>query len=186
MLNFNPFPKISTERLNLRKLTLSDDNEIHELRSNEDVNKYLDRPVTQSTKDAGAFISKINNGITNNEWIFWAISGKDNDNLMGTICLWNFSEDKTTAEVGFELLPKFQRRGIIHEALRIIIDYGFKELDLKKIVGYTNLQNTRSIRVMEKFNFQQDKIFEEVHSVTGKTIQTIILSLEAQNRVLKQ
>ena len=73
-LNFVPFPDICTERLLLRKLKLSDDNEIHLLRSDTEVNKYLDRPLSQSTEDARAFITKVNDGIEESKWVFWAIT----------------------------------------------------------------------------------------------------------------
>ena len=50
--NFKPFPVLKTERLTLRKLASTDDNEIFALRSNENVNKYLDRKPSKSIDDA--------------------------------------------------------------------------------------------------------------------------------------
>ena len=179
-LNFVPFPDICTERLLLRKLKLSDDNEIHLLRSDTEVNKYLDRPLSQSTEDARTFITKINDGIEESKWVFWAITKKDEEKLIGTICLWNFSDDKLTAEVGFELLPEYQCKGFIGEALKNIIEHGFNKLNLDKIEGYTNQKNTPSIKVMEKYNFSFDKTFDEEHSNTGEKVQTVIYKLEKE------
>lgn len=177
-LNFVPFPEISTKRLLLRSLNLSDDNEIHFLRSDSEVNKYIDRPLSKSIDDAREFITKINSGVEENKWIFWAITMKNEEKLIGTICLWNFSDDRLTAEVGFELLPEYQSKGFIGEALKNIINYGFNKLNLDKIEGYTNQKNTPSIKVMEKYNFSFDKSIDEEHSNTGEKVQTVIYKLE--------
>ena len=84
--NFKPFPVLKTERLTLRQLASSDDNEIFALRSNENVNKYLDRKPSKSIDDAKTFIQTINKNIQKNDSIYWAISLNDTDKLIGTIC----------------------------------------------------------------------------------------------------
>ena len=177
-LNFTPFPNLTTERLKLRRLKLEDDKEIHFLRSDEEVNKYIDRPKTITKRDAEKFIKKINYGIDKNEWIYWAITGKESDKLIGTICIWNFSEDKLTAELGFELAPQYQGKGIMKEVLDKIIEYGFTKFKMKKLNGYTNLLNIPSINLMEKVGFVQEKIFEEKHSITGESLKTVIYSID--------
>src|SRR4051812_18500690 len=97
-LNFQPFPELITERLTLRQLTLKDASEICFLRSDEEVNKYLDRPRAQSIDDAIAFINQIEKGIANNESLYWAITMKNESKLVGTISLWNFSQEECKAE----------------------------------------------------------------------------------------
>ena len=91
MLNLNctPFPHITTERLMLRQLTADDAVDIAILRSDEIVNKYLDRKATTGIDEANRFINKINTGINNNECFYWAIALKNNNSLIGTICYWN-------------------------------------------------------------------------------------------------
>jgi len=132
-INFTPFPILTTERLILRCLEVSDDQQLFMLRSNKRVNKYIVRPIQKDIKEIRAFISKINNGINNNEWIYWVISLKENPTLIGTICYWNFSEEKTVAEIGYELDPAFQEKGIMSEAVKIIIEFGFEDIQLKTI-----------------------------------------------------
>ena len=57
-LNFTPFPKLVTDRLILRQLSENDNKEIFSLRSDERVNKYLDRQVQSSSDEAIEFIKK--------------------------------------------------------------------------------------------------------------------------------
>src|SRR5450432_3113475 len=111
-LNFSPFPILKTGRLILRQLTIEDENEIFFLRCDESVNKYVDRPKPNSLADARNHIDKVNNGIDNNESIFWGITLLNNRRIIGTICLWNISKENCTAEVGFDLVPGYQGKGI--------------------------------------------------------------------------
>jgi len=176
--SFTPFPNLKTERLVLRQLKLEDDNKVRFLRSDEAVNKYIDRPKTVTNEDAQKFIGKINKGINNDEWIYWAITTKDSDQLIGTICIWNFSDENNIAELGFELAPQHQGKGIMKEALLKIIEYGFNNLNLEKLEAYTNEQNIPSLKLLEKNNFVHEKVFEEKHSVTGENIKTVIYSID--------
>ncbi|MGB5847120.1 MAG: GNAT family protein [Ignavibacteriaceae bacterium] len=175
-INFAPFPILKTERLTLRCLELSDDKQLFSLRSNKIVNKYIVRPQQKDIKEIRPFISKINNGINNNEWIYWVISLKDNPTLIGTICLWNFSEDKTVAEIGYELDPAFQGKGIMSEALNNIIEFGFKNIKLIAIEAYTHKNNDDSTKLLQKYNFIRD-----AGRVDKENSDNIIFTLTKQN-----
>src|SRR4030095_12163122 len=84
-LNFYPFPLLKTPRLILRQLTDSDADAIYSLRSDNQVNKYIDRPKPAGIDDAKAFILKINSFIEKNESLYWAICLKDTSELIGTV-----------------------------------------------------------------------------------------------------
>ena len=85
--NFTPFPILTTERLTLRQLIINDEQEIFTLRSDGEINKYLDRQLSNTIDDARNFINKINENINKNDSIYWAITFSDRNLLVGTICL---------------------------------------------------------------------------------------------------
>lgn len=151
--NFIPFPVLFTERLILRQLEIRDDQEISFLRSNEFVNKYIDRAKHLTIEQSQAFINEINHNIYKNRWLYWAICFRDEKKLVGTICYWNFSEDKRKAELGYELQPDFQGLGIMQEALSKVIDFGFQNLKLHTVDAYTQADNARSIKLLTKSGF---------------------------------
>jgi len=155
-MNFNPFPKITTKRLLLRKIEESDAAIILFLRSDESVTKYIERPESRKTKnisDAIKFIKELDGYIENNKSIAWGITLKNNPKIIGTICLWNFSENKKIAEVGYDLIPEFQSLGIMSEALKSVIHFGFKDLKLDSIEAYTHKENENSKKLLEKNDF---------------------------------
>lgn len=153
---FTAFANLSTERLELRQLRLTDENEIFFLRSDEIINQFIDRPKPKKTEEARDFIRKINNNIKSNKSFYWAITIKGNPKLIGTICLWNFSENKKTAEVGYELNSAFQGKGIMDEALKKIIDFSFKTLGITTLEAFTHKNNLKSASLLIRNNFLQD------------------------------
>jgi len=176
-IKFTPFPALQTERLSLRKLSLDDANEIFFLRSDERVNKFMERSRAASLEDAHNFINKTNHEIENNECVDWAITFKDDSGLIGSICFWNISIEENKAEVGYELLPDFQRKGIAQEALSAVINYGFDVVKLQTIEAYTHKENVASIKLIEKFGFTRDLKEESKIDFTVDNPNTFIYSL---------
>ena len=152
-INLNPFPELITSRLILRKLQLSDANEIFLLRADDTVNTFIDRQKATSVDEATAFINKIITIQNNGEGLMWAITLKDDPKLIGTIGIWNIKKEKDEAEIGYELLPRYQGKGIMLEALKAAIKYAFETIGLKTIVAESNINNQRSINLLQKCGF---------------------------------
>jgi ribosomal-protein-alanine N-acetyltransferase len=124
------------------------------LRSDKEVNKFVKRASAQSKEKALEFISKTNSGIANKNLLYWVITTKENDQMIGSICLWNFSKDQKIAEVGYDLNPKFQGKGIMNEALKRILEFGFEKLNLDLIEAYTHKNNNSSKKLLERNQFK--------------------------------
>jgi ribosomal-protein-alanine N-acetyltransferase len=158
-LNFTPFPELTTVRLVLRHLNIDDANEIYLLRSDESVNKYLDRDKATVIDDAVNFIHKINNAVAKNESLYWAITIKGNSSLIGTICLFSIDVTKDRAEIGYELLPEFQGKGFMQEAISAVTGLAFDTLRVKIIIATPTADNSKSVRILERNNFKLDRNF---------------------------
>lgn len=173
--NFTPFPVLYSKRFTLRSLSINDDKEIFKLRSDKQVIKYLGRQGAKSINDAREFIDKINVGIKNDEWIMWVIESKETAMFIGTICLWNLSDDRTKADIGFEILPDHFGKGIMQEVIPIILNYGFIVMNLDVIEGEVDTENIKSIKLMEKFGFE---FYENLEN-------TDLYYLKNKNRIIK-
>ena len=89
--NFIPFPNLSTHRLILRQVKITDDQEEFYLRSDEYINRYIGtRKKPMHIEEIHQHINKVNLDITKEKLIYWAIAMKGNPTLIGTICLSNF------------------------------------------------------------------------------------------------
>jgi len=154
--NLDNFPVLHIGRLLLRPLEGTDDEVIFRIRSNKDVYKYIAKQTQKSISEARAFIAKTNKGVANGEIKYWGIVLKETNELIGDICLWNFSKDGLTAEIGYELYPDYHRKGIMNEAVKRIIAFGFESLKLKSIEAYTHKDNEGSKTLLQKHKFKLD------------------------------
>lgn len=145
--------KLQTERLQLREINEVHVEDILKIRSNEVINRFVKRNSPKNNYDALQFILTIKEKTRNNQTFYWGISLKDHLNLIGTICLWNFSEDRKTAEVGYELLPDYHGKGLMSEALKAVIEFGFNELNLHEIFAFTNRFNENSKKLLLRYSF---------------------------------
>lgn len=161
MLNvtLTTFPILTTERLTLRHLATYDEQEIFTLRSDSEINKYLNRPISTTIDDARNFIKKV----TESNALYWAITLSDKNILVGTICLFNFSEENNKCEIGYELLTNFQGHGIMKEAAEIIIDYAFNTIKVQKIEALFHRDNQRSINLLKKMLFRNSNESDKVN-----------------------
>ena len=155
--NFILFPTLKTKRLTLRQLSLNDEHEIFILRSDSEINKYLDRQMSNTVDDARNFINKVNE----NNLLYWAITFSNKNILIGTICLFSFSEENNKCEIGYELLPDFQRQGIMKEAIEKIIDYAFNIIKVQKIEAVPHKGNNSSINLLEKLSFKNSNEYDK-------------------------
>ena len=168
MQKYSLFQTLTTNRLILRELKSEDAPDLVILRSDRRVNKYLDRPKTITINDAKAFIKKIHTGINKNEWFYWALSLKKDSELIGTICLWHIDKENDSAELGYELHPSLQGKGLMQEAVSAIINYAFIILKFKKIVAFTSPANERSVRFLERNNFCRDKNIDVIYNANNE------------------
>ncbi|MES2105726.1 MAG: GNAT family N-acetyltransferase [Pseudomonadota bacterium] len=163
-LNFANFPVLTTERLVLRQLADQDAAQIHRLRSDPAVNAYVGRVLSTGVEEAAAFIRKINDSILRNESMYWAISLQEDPGLIGTICYWNFDTEHETIELGYEMLPAFQGKGLMKEAVIRVIGYGFEEMKAKTITAFPSADNDRSVALLINTGFKTDgKSYTNIH-----------------------
>ena len=160
--SFSPFPTLHTDRLIIRETTLRDVDEVSFLRNDTEVNKYIARSSYAS--DAVDFINKVNNDIKNGTTISWSIQLKDERKMIGSICLWNFSAIRNSAEVGYAMNPKYQNQGIMSEALQCTMDYGFNELSFDMIEAFTHCENKSSKVLLLKLGFLHNENRKDDHN----------------------
>ncbi len=147
-----PFPVLNTERLFLRKINQLDVDRIYYFRSDKEINKYIKREP-QTREMAVAHIELLNDNLKTDKAISWGILMRDSEVLIGSICLWNFSEDKKTAEVGYDLDPEFQGIGIMSEALKAVLNFGFSQKGFETIEAYTDFRNIPSKKLLKQHGF---------------------------------
>lgn len=177
-LNLQPFPILQSERLLFRQLQQTDAKDLFDLHADMENRKYLDRLPPAHIEETEAFIKKINQGVTDGTWVFWAMLDLQTLEFVGTICLWQFSDDLLKAEIGYELKKLSQGKGLATEAVQTILDFGFNSLKISIVEAYTHIDNKASTRVLQKKHFVKQKEIAEPYANGKGSFMMEVFSLE--------
>lgn len=188
MLSFKPFPLLESEHLILRKMTLADKQPLFQIRSDSRMHTHTDTKPDATLRDTEAYIERMLKGIEDSRWIIWAIEHKPSQAVIGTISIWNIDVPKMTAELAYGIVPEFQGQGLMKEALKQVISFGFQTLRLNTLEAYTEQSNLPSRKLLETCGFQETGQIDEKGSQVDRTFQMVIyqlkngLSLDRRNR----
>ena len=153
-LDFSPFPELTSERLVLRALKISDAKAIFGLRTNKEVNTFITRKLLNNLSEARAFIDFTTNLSQKAIGIFWGLATKENNEIIGSIGLQNFNIEEKYAEIGYDLHPNFQERGFMSEAFQKVLEFTSQKMNLKTIEAFTDKNNSASIALLQKHAFK--------------------------------
>lgn len=176
-INFDPFPNLETEHLMLRRVDEKDVNEMFVLRSDVQIMKYIPRTLVKNKEEALEHIANINAKIDSNEGINWGITVKGNNMLIGIIGFYSINAEHYKAEIGYILHPEYSGKGIVSEAVKKLVTYGFNTMKLHSIEAIIDPENEASAKVLEKNGFTREAHFKENQYFEGRFIDSAVYSL---------
>ena len=180
-LNFSPFPILESERLRFRKLTDADAPEVLELRGNPEAMHFIPRPLLTSVEEAVDFIKMINNKIDDNIDINWAVTEKENDKCIGFMGFYRTQPEHSRTEIGYMILPEYNGKGYVTEAVKTLLDFAFNTLNFHSIEAVIDSRHTASERVLLKNRFEKEAHFKENFYYNNEFTDTVIYSLLKRN-----
>lgn len=176
------FPVLETERLVLREITLDDapfwlrnfsDPEVVELTAYEPP-ADLDAAKEEILR-YGIRLFEQGAGFR------WGIALRPSRELIGTLGYHEWvREGASRARVGYDLLREYRRRGIMTEAMRAILAYGFETMGLNRVEVLTDPSNMPSIRLLERLGFRREGVLRENTCFRDRFIDDAIYSLLAK------
>lgn len=174
---FDFFPVFESERLTFRSFNAFDTQKLYEIRSNEEVLKYMDTEGHHLLNDAVAMIDAIHHSFVAHNGINWVIEQKETHQMIGYIGFWRIMKEHVRAEIGYALSPEFWGKGFMTEAIQKIVDFGFTTFKLHSIEANINPLNLRSEKVLQKMGFKKEAHFKENFYFNGSFFDSIIYSL---------
>jgi len=166
----NPFqdlPALETDRLILRKLAVKDANHIYEYASDPEVSKFVAWEPHRSVVDTVNFIRTIMKQYSDGLPSPWGIVYKENNKVIGTGGYHMWIKEHRKAEIGYAISARYWNKGIMTEALREIINFGFERMNLHRAEARVYVENTASERVMQKCGMKYEGILRESWFVKG-------------------
>ncbi len=165
---------LETERLFLREFDVADAKYFFELNQDFEVIKYTGDNKFDTINHAEKFLKNYDH-YSKYKYGRWAVIRKYDDQFLGW-CGLKFSENLNETDIGFRFFRKYWNQGYATESAKACLEYGFKKLELKSIVGRVMLDNKASIKVLEKIGlkfikeFDFDKNLGLIYSIDNESI----------------
>ncbi|MBI3334974.1 MAG: GNAT family N-acetyltransferase [Candidatus Portnoybacteria bacterium] len=155
--------KFVFRKLKIRKLKFSDAGDIYEHIREREISKWtIHIPYPYELKDAIKFIRKSLYKMRKKKGYNFAIALKETNRMIGGVGLNRIDGKNEHAELGYWIGKKYWGKGLMTEAVRLILEFGFGELKLHRIHANVFEENIASKRVLEKCGFTLEGMEREI------------------------
>lgn len=155
---FGALPSLETPRLVLRRLRATDVADVYAYASDPAVARTVTWEAHRSMEDSRAFVAATLRRYERGEVANWGMELRETGKIIGTCgyILWNVTHD--SAEIAYALGRPWWNRGLMTEALRAVIAFGWERMGLHRIEAHCRTDNPASERVMLKLGMQFEGI----------------------------
>jgi ribosomal-protein-alanine N-acetyltransferase len=147
---FSNLPALETQRLLLRKMSLDDANDLFEYASDPEVSRHTTWEAHQTIEDSHAFLGSVVELYKRHQVASWGVVHKQDAKFIGTCGFVEWLPHHARAEIAYALSRSYWGQGYMTEAVRRVVDFGFRVMALHRIEARCEVENIGSARVMEK------------------------------------
>jgi len=163
------------DRVRLRDLRAEDIDDVFAYASDPVVTQYAGWTPHRTPFDSMAYIQRC----LTDEWgpITFAVEYQLEQRVIGVVDIRIVSRLWALGEIGYTLARPYWGRGFNVEAGRLLIDYGFTQLGLRRIQAVCETANRRSYRTMEKLGMIREQIIFGNQGRVGRTTDRFVYSV---------
>ncbi|MBU5594429.1 GNAT family N-acetyltransferase [Amphibacillus sp. MSJ-3] len=160
------------EKLRLRPVEKDDLAFIYQMQINPDVSNYwCEEPYTTMEKLTKSYETSQDNNFHRQ---FILMSGEER---IGFLALYGIESRHRNAEFAIMIDPGQQGKGYATEATRLLVDYGFYQLNLHKLYLYVVKHNEKAIHIYQKVGFQTEGELKKHYFIDGQYYDGYIMGL---------
>ena len=165
------FTTTETGRQRMSPICMEDRNSVFEIFSNEILMKPYGMFPIEDIEKASEFTQRL---IEDREF---AIVLKDENKVIGTLGFVDYNKYNSRAEIAFEMMEDYWNKGLMSEAVSVLLNIGFVDLNLNRIEAFIYPSNLASQRLVEKLGFQKEGLLKKRSFQRGKYRDMIIYGL---------
>jgi len=166
-----------SDRIAIRPIYKTDIDSIYAYRSLEEVARY--QYWMPFSKEQTIKFADQNRGMdldVKDKWIGLAVVYRKTGLLIGDCSI---RIKGGIAEIGCNISPEYQHKGLAKETISLLIDYSFQQADIEEVFGITDRENAASVKLMESLGMLRDPDFQEEIMCKG------VLSIEHKYAIKK-
>lgn len=164
------YKEIQTERLLIRPIKLEDKHFIYSLVNTNGWLKYIGDRNIKNSSNAENYIQKI---LDNKNYYYNVIENINTKEPIGIVTFLKRASQEFP-DIGFALLPQFEKKGYTFEACKKYLDEIISLKSYHKIIGITIPENINSIKLLQRLGLEFERNVtenNEILSVYSITIQ---------------
>jgi ribosomal-protein-alanine N-acetyltransferase len=175
---FADLPELETERLLLRKMRFDDAEAMFAYASDPEVTRYVLWDTHPSIEDREGFLRSAMEGYERGDFGGWGVVLKDDGAFVGTCGIdVGYAPEHARAELGYVLSREHWGKGLMPEAVRAVIRFGFGRMGLNRVEARCITENTASARVMGKAGMNYEGILREREFIKGTYLDIKLYSI---------
>jgi ribosomal-protein-alanine N-acetyltransferase len=166
---------LETERLILRRLVMDDLNDLFTLYRDPEIRRYFPEGVLTLEETQEEIEWHTNGHPEHPELGLWATVLKDNNQFIGRCGLLPWLIDgQLEVEIAYLLDKAYWKQGLATEAARAILQYGFGQLQLSRLICLIDPANVASQKVAERIGLTLER---KVDGIDGDNLPTLIYAI---------
>jgi ribosomal-protein-alanine N-acetyltransferase len=109
--------------------------------------------------------------------VTFAVEYVPENRVIGVVDIRVISRLWGVGEIGYTLSRRYWGQGLNVEAGRLLLDYGFRRLGLRRIQAVCDTTNHRSYRTMEKLGMVRERVINHVPRRNGRHVDRLVYSI---------
>lgn len=158
-----PFPALETDRLVLREIVAADAAALFEIHGDRELMRWFG---VDPLPDLDAAVGLVNVfagwRALANPGVRWALQIKGTNALVGTCGLFGWNRNWRKCTLGYELSRGAQGKGLMQEALRATLRWGFRNMELNRIEAQVHPANAASLKSIRGMGFTEEGCLREL------------------------
>lgn len=165
-------PELRTPRLLLRPYRMADVDDVFANATDPEWGRYIQVPSPYTPRHAEEFVARV--VLTDPEDnLRWAVVHEGR--VAGNVDLTPGPEG--VAELGFAIARPLWGQGLVTEAAKAVLAYGFESLNLVRVFAYAVSTNAASLRVMEKLGMRREGVLRRHRLIRGEYVDDVFCSI---------
>ncbi|MFM7671769.1 MAG: GNAT family N-acetyltransferase [Bacteroidota bacterium] len=163
------FGNLQTERLNLRPVQYTDQSMVFQGLSDPELTRFLliHFPTLEATSlQMEHYRTQTISGVA----FYWVMEDRVEKTAMGVISLHNISVVHERAEIGFWILPDYQRNGYVREAATALIRSAFVDQGFLRVEASVETGNLASRALLLTLGFRPEGVLRSYEWNRGNRI----------------
>jgi len=174
---FSHLPVLETDRLILRPLQMRDAQDLYAYAQDPQVARHVLWDAHESIWESRQFLRGAIRQYRKGQPGSFAITLKDSGRMIGTIGFMWINLDYRSGEVGYSLSRAYWNQGIMTEALRAVLAFGFDTLQLNRIEAQHETDNPASGRVMLHAGMQYEGTLRQRLKNKGRYVDVALYAI---------